>query len=86
MVKFDMQLYESWSTTLKSGFFNPFYNKICPHIIYLRRETKKKMNKSKLTSRMFHCGYIEINENNKFMQKYGKLQNKFETPKYNVSR
>lgn len=85
MVKFDMQLHESWSTTLKSGFIDPFYNKMRPHIIYLRRETKK-MIKSKLTSRMFHCGYIEITENNKFMQKYGKLQNEFETPEYNVSR
>lgn len=41
MVKFDMRLHESWSTTLKSGFFDPFYNKMRPHIIYLRRETKK---------------------------------------------
>lgn len=85
MVKFDMQFHESRSTTLKSGFFDPFYNKMRPHIIYLRRETKK-MIKSKLTSRMFHCGYIEITENNKFMQKYGKLQNEFETPEYNFSR
>lgn len=41
MVKFDMQFHESRSTTLKSGFFDPFYNKMRPHIIYLRRKTKK---------------------------------------------